>query len=712
MVDPDFEFLDLRPRNWADAFPWLPGKASSEGGTKDAWWSSPIDDAELAARAALIGKVVELAIDHLGKWTIGEVFPGLAPDISLAMLDLPVRAKNVLNREQLLLTADLADVSLEELLAFRNAGIGTVRSILQQLAELSTSLPQASAPLQSSGGIETASPSNAWLGDLIRDLETLAEWNLSLGRADSGLLGELPLGAPPDAVAARKRLLALSAGEVLPSTDVNVADALEAAIYGLDQRYQKILRDRVFAWEPLTLEELGQEFGVTRERVRQVEVKARAKLDDLVTAANSVGRAADFVRTQIRGVRPLQELLDQAPALAHEVVSVGQPTWRVIDVLDDAYEIADGWCAEPSFEAARRDTSVFLDELADSYGVVRLADVSLSGDEAGSLPWLKEWLIYLGYEVRDQFVLLKTASLNDMAAAILSIEGAPLTFDELHKKVGRGAAGSLRNQVSTDPVFTKIDREHFALTEWGLEGYTNIRGEIGKLLEQADGELPLATVVESLVGRFGVSANSVAVYAGSPPYNVMNGIVRTETGQLAGGGRNPAKVQRYYRRGGDWLYRTTVTFDHLRGSGWPASTALSTILRMAPGEYAELSSRLGPQKFSYKTHQPSFGSIKRFLEDMDLGIGDEIFLVFKKDGSFDVEKLPDVPDVPDGRMAQALRLVGADISLDVADAIAALGSAIKFAPDADIVSIAHGYKARREQHIHDLILGLEPSSDE
>ncbi len=62
------------------------------------------------------------------------------------------------------------------------------------------------------------------------------------------------------------------------------------------------------------------------------------------------------------------------------------------------------------------------------------------------------------------------------------------------------------------------------------------------------------------------------------------------------------------------------------------------------------------------------------------------------------------------KMSQALRLVGADMSLDVAGAVTALGSAIKFAPDADIVSIAEGYKARREQQIHDLILGVE--SDE
>ena len=130
---------------------------------------------------------------------------------------------------------------------------------------------------------------------------------------------------------------------------------------------------------------------------------------------------------------------------------------------------------------------------------------------------------------------------------------------------------------------------------------------------------------------------------------------------------------------------------------------------MSHGEKVEAPTRLGPQAFSYKTHQPSYGSIKRFLEDMDLGIGDEIFCVFKSDGSFDVERLPEPPA---DRMAQALRLVGADLTLDVQEAIEALGAAIKFPSGSDIGSIAEGYRTRREQQIHDLILGVEPSEDE
>lgn len=704
MTDADSE---LHTRTWAEAFPWIPSEAADQVWAQGTWWDWAIDDSDAASRTSVVENIVSLAIDKLGHWPIGDVFPGLASDVELARLDLPVRAKNVLQRAHMHRGVDLAELSVEALFEFRNAGVGTVTAVLRELVRVASSQPQAAVRNEepSATRLDPVEPPSQWLGNLMLDLETLAEWNHSLGLHDRGVLSELPIGAPQAVIRARKRLLSLSADDVLPSKAANVADELDGALYGLDDRYLAILAKRLFAWQPMTLGELGQEFGVTRERVRQLEVKARAKLNDLVTGDTSAGRVASMVRTQIRGVRPLHELLAEVPALAVEVVTVGQPAWRVIDVLDDAYEIADGWCAEPSFEAARRDTSVFLDELADAYGVVRLADVTLSGDEAGALPWLKDWLTYLSYEVRGEFVLLKTASLNDMAAAILSIEGAPLTFEELHKRIGRGAPGSLRNQLSTDQTFTKVDREHFALAEWGMEGYTNIRGEIAKLLEQAEGELPLASVVQSLVERFGVSADSVSVYAGSPPFQVTNGVVRHDTGQLAGAGKNPAKVQRYYRRGDDWLYRTTVTFDHLRGSGWPASTALSTILRMAPGEYAELPSRLGPQRFSYRTHQPSFGSIKRFLEDMGLGIGDEIFLVFRADGSFDIERLPDAPV---DEMAQALRLVGADMSLGVSAAITALGSAIKFAPDADIVSIARGYESRREQQIHDLILDISP----
>jgi RNA polymerase sigma-32 factor len=49
---------------------------------------------------------------------------------------------------------------------------------------------------------------------------------------------------------------------------------------GLDDRDQRIVDARILAEEPLTLQELGEEFGVTRERVRQLEARLVGRLRD------------------------------------------------------------------------------------------------------------------------------------------------------------------------------------------------------------------------------------------------------------------------------------------------------------------------------------------------------------------------------------------------------------------------------------------------
>jgi RNA polymerase sigma-32 factor len=46
----------------------------------------------------------------------------------------------------------------------------------------------------------------------------------------------------------------------------------------LDERERRIIEDRILAEEPRTLQELGDEFGVTRERVRQLEARLVKRL--------------------------------------------------------------------------------------------------------------------------------------------------------------------------------------------------------------------------------------------------------------------------------------------------------------------------------------------------------------------------------------------------------------------------------------------------
>lgn len=88
--------------------------------------------------------------------------------------------------------------------------------------------------------------------------------------------------------------------------DVTVADnqeldhrraMLDAAMKNLTERERRILVERRLKDDPLTLEELSHEFGVSRERVRQIEV-----------------RAFDKVQRAIRNMA-MQETLDQEKAV-------------------------------------------------------------------------------------------------------------------------------------------------------------------------------------------------------------------------------------------------------------------------------------------------------------------------------------------------------------------------------------------------------------
>ena len=49
-------------------------------------------------------------------------------------------------------------------------------------------------------------------------------------------------------------------------------------VESLDERDRKIVEQRILAQSPRTLNELGEEFGVSRERIRQLEVRLVERL--------------------------------------------------------------------------------------------------------------------------------------------------------------------------------------------------------------------------------------------------------------------------------------------------------------------------------------------------------------------------------------------------------------------------------------------------
>lgn len=84
-------------------------------------------------------------------------------------------------------------------------------------------------------------------------------------------------------------------------------DMLHGAMDVLNERERRIFEARRLSDVPLTLEDLAGEFGVSRERIRQIEVKAFEKIQRKVVEA-----ANDSMRPRLSGPDGAPELLEAA----------------------------------------------------------------------------------------------------------------------------------------------------------------------------------------------------------------------------------------------------------------------------------------------------------------------------------------------------------------------------------------------------------------
>ena len=701
------------PVTWAEAFPWLAGLAEDEDGAPTTWPHEAIKDSR-AGRRPCVSDVAAMVMSRLSNRALGEVLPTLPPTTPLVDLAISNRGRNMFARDGFRMTSDLDELSPLDMLGWRNMGAGTLDDIIQALVECAAEAATHGFARETTS---PASPTTRPLSELIRnepapraaqytlDLQTLADWAVLLGHADGPVLdGPLPDWAPSTTKEALRRILSLRPEDIEDATNLraDIAVKLAETFASFDGRQLSILARRMFADDPVTLDHLGTELGVSRERIRQIESKVRGHLLGLIGQEGLLADIAASVRQCIRQVMPLEELLEHFPALGQKVEGVDQPAWRVLDRIDDGYEIEDGWCLAPSRATARANTQAQLQELADQYGVVRLDAITLveTTDPQRRTEVTAAWLASCGYIVDGDFVFSRTSSVGDYAAAVLSVGGAPLTSQEIIDRFAyERTPGSLRNAMSIDERFERVDRDRWALTEWGMDAYAGIRSKIREQIAHNGGRVKLDDLIEFITSRYSVSASSVVAYASAAPFESRDGIV-----QVADAGRGvsktPERTRRLFRRSDAWAYRVRITTDHLRGSGSVAPVAIASILDLQYGDSRQLENPLGAQTVAWTGNQPQFGTIRRFLMDGDIQADTEAFLVIGDDGTFAFEPARELTGDP---LQDALALVGANGTADEAVACAALAVAANLPDTTPVTSIIGAYRERGDGDIADLM---------
>ncbi|MFT3662889.1 MAG: sigma factor-like helix-turn-helix DNA-binding protein [Gordonia sp. (in: high G+C Gram-positive bacteria)] len=483
---------------------------------------------------------------------------------------------------------------------------------------------------------------------------------------------------------------------------------MHARLDRLAERDLEVFTARRLHDDRVRLDDLAERFSVSRERVRQYEARALDDLRSWLAESPDAQSLVDALVRVIGTVRPLTEVIDAVPAAGDPVDAVGLPLWRVLLGIGVPFEVAGAWAAAPTMQAAREASAELARSLADEFGVVvpgalrRLGPEGVPGTgEESSDPgvWAADWAEELGYVRHRDRILLDTATVEDYAAAVLSIHGEPMTPDQIVATFHvERSARSLVNQMTGDERFQRVTRTQWGLRLWGGGEYRSIRNAIGDLLDARGGRIPVTELIDEVSAAYDVKAASVASYACAPPFTTLDGVVsRAEHSPQPK--KSTAQTRNLYRVGDAWKLRVTVTREHLRGSGTPLPVALPVALGLEPGETRRLDSPDNAQPLSWTALQPTLGSTRRFYLALGIDEGGEAFFVFTDDGRFDVEPLRAETE----RLPLLLAAVGLPPTDDVAAALALLATAVGLPAQSSIADLCAALAARGEDALADLL---------
>lgn len=480
---------------------------------------------------------------------------------------------------------------------------------------------------------------------------------------------------------------------------------VEVLVRSLTDRQLIILAERLTAAEPMTLDALGQQFGVSRERVRQIEADLRGTLSTFPWVVLMSG----VVPVHGSWVRSVPQIL-LTPAAGSWVTPIaGGPS--LLHLLLAAGEIENlgghwvgrrmlGSTAQPG-RLVELITLGMSGTCPEGVYLAHLAELGLTDD------WGRQFLSDHGLVIRHGLVHSGQETLAEFLLAEMAAANEPVSLDTVAEWVdGRWTIASAKNLLQGDPRFMRVDVNRYALADAGLPPYRGIREEINALITE-HGPLPLGDVVDAICGAFDVEERSVEHYAKERPFKVTDGVVdlRQASPSTTRGTRGPLALADI-PEGRQWrnvfftptgfAYRLTVNADHLRGSGWGVGLAVARIVGLTQGDIWErpLDNVDAGLKISRNLQrQPALGSIKKALDAQGAEVGDVAFIRFHgTEGNIDRVSLTVERRGTTTRdlFAEALMLVGCDRDVDDPfDAIcAALGVDADFA--VELVDVAAG----------------------
>ena len=418
-------------------------------------------------------------------------------------------------------------------------------------------------------------------------------------------------------------------------SEIQIGAEFAAVLEGLDARRRVIARKRTFARDPEKLAALGDQFGVSRERARQLEVRLRGTVDAEVSdsvrrAAGWLGRAVGAAAQPVKFRRILDLLVDDAP-----------PEWRtaaeVAVMAQGGYEFLDGVVGNAAFRdqivQARRRAPGFANEagvideesLRGVIGANRTPEWEALSRNAG--------LVRVG----DSLVIRDTRRARVFLA--LQAVGQPSRREAIAEKAQLVDNSSLSSLLSSDPLFVRFTKDKWGLHEWTDEPYEGVVEAIVKRIEEAGGKASIDSLVEEIPAKFEVLPATVRNYIGTRKFKIEGDHVSVVSEPVAPEHDLAEARDVVWTRDGTPVLSFTVGAHHLKGNSQKVSGAVAQHLGVGldGSEKVPFKHPLGVDDASviwrsYDPNGPEMGRLREALLECKALPGEQVYVVLKRDG--------------------------------------------------------------------------------
>lgn len=322
----------------------------------------------------------------------------------------------------------------------------------------------------------------------------------------------------------------------MKNANFNIKTATHKLVKDLPDRARDVLVSRfgLDGKKPQTLEAIGKKYGITRERVRQIEVHGLSKLRTSSSAMAHVAPIFGWLKDQIDGHVGvvgeeyfIKQIL-QNPAHENHVrffTELGEDFDKGKETDDLYNHIITDKNAPQKIKKALESLHTRLDEdpLTEEEMTVRLASCVEEGD-GKNIPanvlvsWLHlskrlaknnlgEWGLVSSPNIRPRGV-------RDLAYLVMKKHGSPLHFREVSKRIkdttGQPAhEQTVHNELIKDNRFVLVGRGMYALSEWGYK--KGVVRDVIRLVLKAEGPLLKEDLIKKVLQERYVKENTILI---------------------------------------------------------------------------------------------------------------------------------------------------------------------------------------------------------